>query len=112
LTNLKKFLGLHEHIQNCTCTKFKQYDKKSTTNETSTTDSIAEDSTTDENSTTDSENTIFKKCLQKSLNKINFNISFSKEKWMKMKPQEKMRKDGVFYFHLQSGWTDAFVEKI
>jgi len=31
LTNLKKFLGLHEHIQNYTCTKFKQYDEKSTT---------------------------------------------------------------------------------
>jgi len=110
LTNLKKFLGLHEHIQNYTCTKFKQYDEKSTTNETS--DSIAEDSTTDENNTTDSENAIFKKCLQKGLNKINFSISFSKEKWMKIKPQEKMRKDGVFYYHLQSGWTDAFVEKI
>jgi len=55
LTNLKKFLELREHIQSYTCTKFKQYDEKSTTNETSTTDLIAEDSTTDENSTTDSE---------------------------------------------------------
>lgn len=39
-------------------------------------------------------------------------ISFSKEEWLKIKPQEKMRKDGFINFRLQRGWTDAFVQKI
>lgn len=88
LDNLKKFLGLHDNIQKYACTDFKQYDEKSTTAESST---------------TDSENKIFNKCLQKDQNKINFNISFSKEEWLKIKPQEKMRKDDFFNFRLQPG---------
>lgn len=91
LDKLKKFLGLHDNVQRHAYIDFKQYDQKS---------SIDESYTTVESSTTDSEDEIFKKCLQKNLNKINFNISFSKEEWLKIKPQEKMRKDGLLNFYL------------
>lgn len=73
---------------------------------------IDESYMTAESSTTDLENENFNKNLQKGKNKINFNISFSKEEWLKIKPQEKMRKESFVNFRLQRRWTDAFVQKI